>query len=412
MMKAQHSGGVDVLFVLPHLGPGGAQKVVSVVTGHLIREGRTVAVLTLIPKRARHDLPDEAKRVMPQAILRFGAPAVQFARTTALRMLPPHLRTALAARRTQRLGMGKSPEDLVALPWTDRLRRRLIASTVRRLRPTVVMSLLTKTNVLTLLATSGTGTRVIISERNRLIQRQEPHVHRLRAKLYPSHQLVTANASTIVEELRDDLGVHHACLLPNVIQPALIRDAGSPRENIVLVVARLVPQKRVDLALAAFSTLHELVPTWTLQIVGDGPEAAHLQRLAAEIIPRQAYGFLGHLDDPRPVISRSRILIHPSAFEGTSNALLEAMACGVVPLASDESDPASELVVEGLTGRRFGGDHQPITAQLIRLATRDDLPLLAMRAQETANRFTWVHQREAWHELLFGGPSAPTPAGQ
>lgn len=396
---------LDVMFILPHLGPGGAQRVVSVVAEHLIEDGRSVAVMTLIPRRRRHDLPGSVLQIEPPAVLRFLVPLVQAARSAGLRALPPSVRGALAARRAGRSGKMRAQGGHVALPWTDRLRRRRIAASIRRLRPTGVVSLLTKTNVLTLLATEGMETRVVISERNRLVQHQQPDIRRLRAHLYPSHPLVTANSTTIVNELRADLGVHHARLLPNVIRALPPEVELATRPKVVSVVARLVPQKRVELALQAFSSLHEHDPEWTLQIVGDGPEATNLRRLATDLIPDDRYQFLGHLHDPTTALRRSRILIHPSAFEGTPNALLEAMAFGVVPLASEESDPAGELIMEGLTGRRFGNRTRPIAAQLVRLATQDDLAMLAGHARGIADRFTWKHQREPWEAVLFGGHS-------
>lgn len=391
-----------MLFVLPHLGPGGAQRVTSIVSEHLVEDGRAVAILTLLPRRAAFDLPDAVTWIQPPALQRLAITLLRAALRVSLRVLPDSVRRPLAVWRDRARGARRREQDRSGLPWTDRKRVKLIATAVHRLEPAVVMSLLTKTNVLTLLATTGVQSRVAISERNRLVRPEPARIRELRAALYPACPLVTANASVIVEELKADLGVTHARLLPNVIRQRPPSASPPDRENIIAVVARLVPQKRVELAIQAFAALRRLDRTWRLQIIGDGPESKRLRSLAAELVPPDSYTFSGHVSDPYRALERARLLILPSAFEGTSNALLEAMSCGVVPLISDEADPVGELVVEGLTGRRFGAKTAPISVQLIRLANQDDLPLLARSAREAAERFTWDHQRELWEDVLFG----------
>ena len=392
----------DVLFVLPHLGPGGAQRVVSIVSAHLIAEGRRVAVLTLLPRKTAHDLHEDVLWLQPPAILRLSIAVGGELRGVAVRVLPDSIRHRLSRWWAHRsVGSGGTPNP-GSLPWTDRLRVGLIAGTIRRIDPAVVMSLLTKANILTLLATTDMQTRVVISERNRLARPEPARIRRLRASLYPKCPRVTANAPIIVEELQQELGVAHARLLPNVIRQGPEEGTRPDREHLISVVARLVPQKRVDLALEAFVSIHETDQRWRLQVIGDGPESRRLQQLAASLFPPGACSFAGHLRDPQPALERSRILILPSAFEGTSNALLEAMACGVVPLVSEEADPREELVVEGKTGRRFGPKSGGISTQLLRLASHDNLAHLAGRARRKAEEFTWEHQRATWNAHLFG----------
>ena len=49
----------DLVIVLPHLGPGGAQKVALLAAEQLLGEGKHVALLTLLPDKPKtHQLPD------------------------------------------------------------------------------------------------------------------------------------------------------------------------------------------------------------------------------------------------------------------------------------------------------------------------------------------------------------------
>jgi glycosyltransferase involved in cell wall biosynthesis len=102
-----------------------------------------------------------------------------------------------------------------------------------------------------------------------------------------------------------------------------------------VVVGRLIPTKRVDLALAAWAAVADRLPGWRLEVVGSGQggrddvEAA--LRAAAEGIPRVR--FLGEVADGREHVLGDAVVVHCSTVEGVPNTLLEAMALGAPVVA-------------------------------------------------------------------------------
>ena len=107
-----------------------------------------------------------------------------------------------------------------------------------------------------------------------------------------------------------------------------------PRHRFV-VVARLVRLKRVDRILDALASLTS--PSWTLDIVGDGPERPALEAIVRAKRLADQVRMLGALpaDQARSVIAAVDTLVLASEWEGWGAVINEAMAEGVRFVVSD-----------------------------------------------------------------------------
>ncbi|MFN2582566.1 MAG: glycosyltransferase [Candidatus Dormibacteria bacterium] len=108
-----------------------------------------------------------------------------------------------------------------------------------------------------------------------------------------------------------------------------------PCRNMVGVVARLLPEKGVDVFLRAAARLTQVRPRMCFVVVGDGPERGALQELADELGIRSTVGFLGPRAEAVSTIQRLDVLCVPSRSEGTPLVVLEAMAAGTPIVASN-----------------------------------------------------------------------------
>jgi teichuronic acid biosynthesis glycosyltransferase TuaC len=104
------------------------------------------------------------------------------------------------------------------------------------------------------------------------------------------------------------------------------------RRKMLLSVGHLIVRKGHDRVIRALVELPEL----ELMIVGDGPERAALQRLAATLHVADRVHFVGAVvQGELPLYySAAEALILASSREGWANVLLEAMACGTPVIAS------------------------------------------------------------------------------
>jgi len=122
------------------------------------------------------------------------------------------------------------------------------------------------------------------------------------------------------------------------------------KEKALLFVGRLIPRKRADLVIEAYSKLpKDLKDKWKVWIVGEGPEKINLQNLATKLNIEDKVKFWGHLDKSklRIIYQKSRIYVLPSYNEGMSNTLLEALACGLPAIAANTGD-SSNLIAKNM----------------------------------------------------------------
>jgi glycosyltransferase involved in cell wall biosynthesis len=147
-----------------------------------------------------------------------------------------------------------------------------------------------------------------------------------------------ANSENVRGRIRRYYG-RDAVVVPPPIDCERFRPA-SPVSDDFLVVSRLVPYKRVDIAVQAFSELG-----WPLRVVGSGVELRRLQAIAGPSVR-----FLGQLDDAALAAeyAAARALVF-TANEDAGMVPLEAMACGR-PVLAYGAGGALEVVVPEVTG--------------------------------------------------------------
>lgn len=126
-------------------------------------------------------------------------------------------------------------------------------------------------------------------------------------------------------------------------------------DDFFLILSRLVPYKRIDLAVQAFSDL-----SLPLVIAGDGRDRARLQGMAKPNVR-----FLGRVPDEarRDLLARCRAFVFPGE-EDFGITPLEANACGR-PVIAFAAGGALETTVEGVTGEFFREPTAPALAHAV-----------------------------------------------
>jgi glycosyltransferase involved in cell wall biosynthesis len=116
-------------------------------------------------------------------------------------------------------------------------------------------------------------------------------------------------------------------------------------QPVAVFVGRLHAVKQVDVLLRAWAN----IDCGHLAIVGDGEQRPMLEQLTRELGLESRVTFAGMVNDVDSWVGAADVFVLPSASEGLSVALLEAMSTGVVPVATAVGG-AVDLIQDGVTG--------------------------------------------------------------
>ncbi|HZS90386.1 MAG TPA: glycosyltransferase family 4 protein [Chloroflexota bacterium] len=147
-------------------------------------------------------------------------------------------------------------------------------------------------------------------------------------------------------------------------------------ERVIVCVTRLDYQKGVDVLLHAWGRLMHAPVEWRgglvprLQVVGDGPLRSQLERLAVELGLAGSVEFLGRRTDVLDLLQQSWGFVLPSRWEGMSNALLEAMACGL-PCIATRISGSEDVICHGVDGLLVAPEQPAALAEALRRVIED-----------------------------------------
>ena len=156
-------------------------------------------------------------------------------------------------------------------------------------------------------------------------------------------------------------------------------ECASGKEDFYLTASRMVPYKRIDVIVDAFSSM----PDRKLVIIGDGPEMKKIKSKAGKNIE-----ILGYQDSNvlKSYMQKAKAFIF-AAEEDFGIIVVEAMACGTPVLALNKGG-ASETVIDNVSGVLF--NHQ----------TPDSIKEAVMKFESLQDKFDPSTVRN--HSLQFG----------
>lgn len=362
-----------LMIVIHSLGGGGAERVAVDMCDYWLAQGCRVTLVT-------QSSPDTDAYPLPEGVDR--------------RVL------GLAGESSGKLGAA-----VVNLRRILRLRKLM-----RKLRPQVVLGMMTTSSVLAVAAARRLPCRVIATEHTHPPSQELPSVwQKMRRWAYPRASSVVALTAGTAEWLEKNVPGSKVCVIPNAVrwpletsEPQVPPPARNGRHRL-LAVGRLHEHKGFDILLRAFHQLAHFFPTWDLVILGEGEQRQALEQQVDELGLRDRVSMPGRVGNLADWYADSDLYVLSSRVEGLSNTLIEAMASGLPVLAFDCDTGPREIVRHDIDGVLVAPveDEDALAAHMADMMAHPvRRERLARRAIDARDRFSTARIMALWNQLF------------
>jgi glycosyltransferase involved in cell wall biosynthesis len=170
----------------------------------------------------------------------------------------------------------------------------------------------------------------------------------------------------------------------------------------LVVLGRLVPHKRVEIAIEALATLTPEFPDLELTVVGEGWWHSQLVEHAHGLGLADRVHFTGHVsdDEKHEHLARAWVSAVPSIKEGWGLVIVEAGLHQTPTVAFRSAGGVQESLLDGETGLLV--DDESAYPQALGLLLGDDVlrERFGVMAEKHARSFTWSASQKAFGEFV------------
>ena len=349
---------VELFFVAPSLGGGGAERVVLALSSFFLKEGYPFTIVLTKDKSVHYKIPQ-----------------------------------------------GVSLVDDFASPSVKPLQQITYIRRLMKARPAAVfMSFLPHQNMYTLLASVGLPNKVIISVRNdpRFDFPGSTFLPHVRNALYRKADAIVFQTEAQAHLLPSRLEANGTVIF-NPLSESVPEPYDGGRRKVITTSGRLEEQKNHEMTIRAFARFRHSHPDYKLEVFGEGSLDTSLRELASNVGVADAVSFEGFSPDALDYIRTSAVFVMSSRFEGLSNSMLESLCMGVPTVCTRCMGGGAEAVIDdGVNGILV--DIDDVEAEANAMAHLVDnseyAKAIGLRARELRQQLSLETIGDKWLSLL------------
>lgn len=297
---------MKIIFILASLGSGGAERVVSLLANRMYEDGHDIQIVCLKYNDVYYTLHDKIKVVAA---------------------------TEHASNR------------IMELFWLRKY--------IQKEKPDVVIPFTEGVYCFTILALLGTRIPIIASERLDPAAMSLPRKILKRLLLPYADWLVVQTESIkayFPKRIQKKTSVIYNPVNDEAFEnPCMDSRVQSSKQNRIISVARLYPQKNQKMMIEAFAKIADEFPDWQLVIFGEGPLRSSLELIVKSLQLDGRVLLPGRTEHVVEELRKSKIFCLSSDYEGMSNSMIEAICVGL-PIVTTNVSGVKELVDDNING--------------------------------------------------------------
>ena len=360
IINTQCVNNTKIIFAIPDLGSGGAERVVSILVNNLTEQGWIVEILMMFGRNNIYQIND---RIEISELDLFGKSKID-------RLL--YLRKYLRRQK-------KAHKNLIVISFQITCLKYLLLSRI------------------------GLKIRIVSSERNNPYRNGASTFHKIKNALpyLLSNFCVfqTPAARDYYFLLRDTKCV----IIPNPITESsyIWRANLSPAR--LIMVCRLATQKNIFMALNVIRILKSEFTNIHVDIYGEGPLYSRLLNQIEQMELNENVSLKGLTNNVHEIMAESSVYLSTSDYEGISNSMLEAMSVGLPIISTDCPIGGARMMLNNGAGILVPvGDECIFAKELKELLVNDSkAKVMSAKALEISKSYTPLHVTNRWRDVIL-----------
>ncbi|MBR6632983.1 MAG: glycosyltransferase family 4 protein [Clostridia bacterium] len=354
---------MNISFVVPNMGFGGAERVISILSKGLTEKGHrvTIGIINAVPQSVAYTLDSRVKVEHIQSYRMHSLKGVKSTLSNIEKFL-------------------RQTDTEIALCFANSV--------------CALVSIVCKKMKLPL----------IFSERN------DPRRYLTKISYKLLQKLILKNVKYVVFQTEGAKNLYpkkirkNSVVILNPLDVSRMPDYyEGERRKVIVSVGRLQEQKRTDVLIDAFAMIADRHPDYTLELYGKGNLLEELKALVESHSLTDRVRFMGTSSTIFEDINNASLFVLTSDFEGLPNALLEAMALGL-PCVSTRCSPggAEELIEDKVNGYLVPcGDAVALAERMdSMLCDYDESLIVGKEALKIRNRAELQVIIDAWEKYI------------
>ena len=347
-----------ITFILGGLAKGGAERVVSNLSNQFIEEGYDVHIITLLTDSIEYKLNSKIK------VIDISKKNIAYYK--------------------------------LIIYWIKHLHKYFNENPDRR-----VISFFIKINIIAIIASCFTKTKLIVSERtDPFSDGRSSFFNILSYVLYKKCDYVVYQT----EELASCFYKHfkkRTVVIPN---PVVINDSlcnQEPKANIIVSVGNLKEAKNYYMLIEAINRIKDCLNGYKVIIYGEGVLRSDLENKIKNYSLENTIFLPGSINDVQEKIYKAKLFVLTSNYEGMSNALQEATALGLCCIATDCLG-TNEIIMDNKSGYIIKkNDDRDLADKILYLISDDETrKKFGYRAFTTSKKYSIENVIDRWEEIL------------
>ncbi len=274
-------------------------------------------------------------------------------------------------------------------------------------QPDLFISFIHNINIIAGLAHIGIRTPLIVSERGDPVHTKLDRIWRLlRFIAYQRAERITVlfdsfHSFAAGRYNNKTITIHNPIITPPC-HKELNRLIMGDRIFTFVTMTRFSKNKRLDLMLELFASIHAKHSNTCLKILGDGKEKESLIKKVNDLGIQEAVIFTGSTREIYAELCSSDAYLMTSRYEGFPNALVEAMSVGLPAIAFRCHNGLDEIIENGKNSFLISeGDRQSFVSKMETLLENPDVyASMSQNARRISEKFTFEKFYADWNRLF------------